>query len=61
MDITFALSLAESTSWRKQVVALQGHVVPVATKSGIYHASEDVRNEYGQQAPIASAVQSLID
>lgn len=42
MVARFVLKLMASTSWRQQLVALQGHVVPDRVEYGVYRASEDV-------------------
>lgn len=47
MDTRFVLKLSAensspSSSWREQLVALQGFVVPQRVESGVYVASEDV-------------------
>ncbi|CAN0407851.1 unnamed protein product, partial [Ectocarpus sp. 12 AP-2014] len=46
MDTRFVLKLSAensspSSSWREQLVALQGFVVPLRVESGVYVASED--------------------
>lgn len=42
MDARLGLKLVASISWRQQLVALQGHVVPQRVEYGVYRASEDV-------------------
>lgn len=42
LDARFVLKLMTSTSWRQQLVALQGHVIPHRVEYGVYRASEDV-------------------
>lgn len=56
LDTSYILKLSTSTTWRKQLMALQGHVAPQSVEFGIYQANEDVNTKYDHHCRILHAV-----